>query len=189
MVIGSIVCNGGSPGVRLLRADGGDYFDSAWRAFLSARPSTAALRASVRLTFAFERHRGCLAVNSSAIRSSALSTSSSRRKATNVFLGADFGTAAAYTPSLRATIKRSAIQPQPNARWLISISKPLSGGLPRDRKMNKQIGQSASESLRTARDLPSALFHGRLEKKSLNIRAVEQPSLVAGPVFKTGEGR
>ena len=32
-------------------------------------------------------------------------------------------------------------------------------------------------------------FSGRLEKKSLDIRAVGQPSLVAGPVFKTGEGQ
>src|SRR6266849_4343431 len=83
--------------LRLAGVEG--YLDCGWRAFLSARPSTAALRASVRLTFALERHRGCFAVNSSAIRSSASSTSSSRRKATNVFLGADFGTQAAYTPS------------------------------------------------------------------------------------------
>ncbi len=33
------------------------------------------------------------------------------------------------------------------------------------------------------------VFGGRPQKKSLDIRAVGQPSLVAGPVFKTGEGQ
>jgi len=36
---------------------------------------------------------------------------------------------------------------------------------------------------------PALHFSGRLERKSLDIRAVEHPSLVAGPVFKTGEVR
>ncbi len=37
--------------------------------------------------------------------------------------------------------------------------------------------------------LRTRLFGGRPEKKPLEIRAVGQPSLVAGPVFKTGEGQ
>lgn len=40
-----------------------------------------------------------------------------------------------------------------------------------------------------ASKLRSALFAGRGKSLPLSVRAVEQPSLVAGPVFKTGEGR
>jgi len=70
------------------------------------------------------------------------------------------------------------IQPQPNARRLISIAT----------NKCRAAKATAGRSAQLAGDA-SALFHGRPEKKSLNIRAVEHPSLVAGPVFKTGEGR